>query len=497
MRVRVRILSLLLISVIVLSMLPVSVFALDNLALPSAKAKEILNSAELHPQKTGYAEVDAKMESILRPYQEKDTCTKVRNAYIWLIRNVRYSWMPYSKHSAPAYDCFDVIHELTYEEGLQESAPFEIVNRAYHAMEFKRGVCYDYAAAFALLLRYIGIDAFVHTGTFLLEDSRRTPCHHGWTEAVIDGKTYIFDPQREYRLAGNGSGMIYYEYFMIPLENGWRYSGPETELNAERDAQFLPVAADRAYGCQVTAKSTASGTTTGSKIYQNGTKATVTVEPTGDAKFAGWYDEAGQFMSDALSYTFTVTKQITLIAVFDGEYYIDAPNGAWYYKDVNEEGERWIINGIRPFVFGAGEPITCAMAVMILGRAVKDGTSRSVFADALENEDLSGAVRWANQQRIILGAEENTFLPDKYVTREEYVTMLMRLANMLDCAPEPSELAYSDAEQISEYARMAMQEAQTAGLLSGYKDGTVRPKDRLTRAEGVALASRMLHWMKS
>lgn len=499
MRVHIRILSLLLVVVIALSILPITAAALDELSLPADEAKELLNHIELHPQRTGYAEVDALLESILASSENKDTYTKVKNAYIWTVRNIRYSWEPYSQDYAPAYDCFEVIHELTYEEGLQESAPFEIVNRAYHAMEFHQGVCYDYAAVMALLLRYIGIDAFVHTGTFLLEDSERTPCHHGWTELLIDGKYYILDPQREYRLASNGVGLLYYEYFLIPLESGWRYAEPELEINAKRDAQFLPVAENRALGCKVEAKSTASGRPIGSGIYQNNTKVTVEVEPTGELEFAGWFDEAGQFLSESMSYTFTVNKHTTLIAVFEGEYFMDVPHGAWYYKDANEAGERWIINGIRPFVFGAGEPITRAMAVTVIGRAVKAKmpAEQTVLVDVPKNAWFSGAVNWANKQRVVLGVTENQFEPSQYVTREQYIAMMMRLVDNLDRTPELSELTYSDADKISEYAVEPMQKAATIGLLGGYEDGTIRPQSRLTRAEGVAFVMRLLHWLDS
>lgn len=497
MRIRYRILSLVLVLVIVLSVLPVSASALDNLSLSKADAEELLNNAELYPQRTGYAEVDALMESILEKADGEDTYTRVRTAYNWVIRNIRYSWHPYSQNYAPAYDCFNVTHELTYEEGLQESAPFEIVNRAYHAMEYHEGVCYDYAAVMALILRYIGIDAFVHTGTYLLEDSKRTPCHHGWTEMVLDGKTYVIDPQREYRLATDGYGPIYYEYFLIPWESAWRYSEPEVEINAERDAQFLPVAAERAFGCRVDVKSTASGDPVGSGIYQSGTKVTVEVVPNEDREFAGWFDEAGQLLSDSLTYTFTATKHITLIAVFEGEYFIDVPHGSWYYKDANEAGERWIINGIRPFVFGAGEPVTRAMAVTILGRAVKAEmpSGLTMFIDVPEDSWFSGAVRWANQQRIVLGVTENEFAPNDYVTREQYISMMMRLVDYLEKTPELTELTYTDTDTISEYAVEPMQKAATIGLLSGYEDGTIRPQNRLTRAEGVALVMRLLRWL--
>lgn len=498
MKIRSRIIALILVVVIAVSMLPISVSALDYLALPAADAKKLLNSVELHPQRTGYTEVDELMESILAPYKYSDTYSKVRGAYVWLIRNIHYSWNPYSKKYAPAYDYFNVIHKLTYEKDLQESAPFEIVNRSYHAMKYHEGVCYDFAAAMALLLRYIGIDAFVHTGTFLLEDMYRTPCHHGWTEALINGKYYIIDPQRESRLADNGrSAVIVDEYFLIPLSDGWRYSEPEYAINAARDAKFLPVAAERAHACTVNVKSTLSGKASGGGSYKTGDKVTVSVDAVGIQMFIGWYDPDGQLLSEDLSYTFTVKDNTVLYAIFDDEYFVDIPGNAWYYQDANEAGERELINGVRPFIFEADTKISRAMAVTILARAVSAQmpSGQTVFTDVPENVWYSGAVSWANQQEIVLGVTENTFAPNAKVTREQFITMLMRLVEYLDKTPELAELTYSDTDTISPYAVESMQKATALGLLKGYDDGTVRPRSQLTRAEGVALVLRLVHWL--
>ena len=493
-----RMMALILVVIIALSTLPISASALDHLALSAADAKTLLNSVELYPQRTGYTELDALMESILAPYKNADTYTKIKGAYDWLIRNVHYSWEPYSKKSAPAYDYFAVIHDLTYEKYLQESAPFEICNRSYHAMKYKKGVCYDFAAAMALLVRYIGMDAFVHTGTFLLEDAYRTPCHHGWTEVLINGKYYIIDPQRESRLCNNGRGpVIFDEYLLIPLASAWRYTAPEYEINAARDAKFLPVAAERIHGCNITVKSTASGKASGSSFYPVGEDVTVKVEPVGERAFVGWFDQNGQLLSEETDYTFTVTDHATLVAVFEGEFFADVTSRAWYYQDANEAGTRSIIKGVAPYEFGADEVISRAMAVTILGRAVSAEmpSGQTVFTDVPDNSWYTGAVFWANQQGIVLGVTEDKFAPKEYVTREQYITMLMRLVDYLGKTPELTELTYSDSNTISRYAVESMQKAATIGLLNGYEDGTIRPQNQLTRAEGVALLMRLIHWL--
>lgn len=240
-----RFLTVLLAFCLLLGCLPVFSASAAGDAMSNDAVRELLNGVELHPQRTGYPELDKMLEDIFVPYQDSDNYTKLKAAYDWTIRNINYSWAPYSQNWAPAYDCFVPRYDLAYEEGLQEAMPWEIVNRTYHSVKYREGICYDYAAVFAVMARYLGFEAFVHTGYFVFEAGYGTGSgHHGWAEVCIDGVNYIFDPQRDYRMSANGTADIPDYYFGIPMENAWRYS-PETEVNAARDAGFLPVAAER------------------------------------------------------------------------------------------------------------------------------------------------------------------------------------------------------------------------------------------------------------
>ena len=68
--------------------------------------------------------------------------------------------------------------------------------------------------------------------------------------------------------------------------------------------------------------------------------------------------------------------------------------------------------------------------------------------------------------------------------------MIMRLWG----SEETAELTYDDADLISPYALEAMQQAQAAGLITGYEDNTLQPQRGLRRSEAVALAVRLLSW---
>ncbi|MGM9554232.1 MAG: S-layer homology domain-containing protein [Faecousia sp.] len=466
-------------------------------AMSAAAVRELLNSVELHPQRTGYLELDEMLEDIFTPYAGSDNYTKLKAAYDWTIRCINYSWAPYSQNWAPAYDCFVPQHTLTYEPGLQEAMPWEIVNRTYHSMAYHEGICYDYAAVFAVMARYIGVDAYVHTGYFIFEAGYGTGSgHHGWAELCIDGDNYIFDPQRDYRMSANGTADIPYYYFGISAENAWRYS-PETQVNEARDAGFLPVAAAREYHAVIEASATSAGTAGGSGTYEVGASVTVTAQ--GKADFVGWFDENGTLCSKEREYTFTAEKSRKLLAVFSGDLFTDIPLNAWYRGDASEAGLRGIINGVRPFIFDSEAFLSRAMAAAMLSRAfgASSSAAKAPFADVPAEAWYANAVAWAKAAGIVNGIGKDRFAPDRGVTREEFIAMLMRCAASQGELPAASELPYSDSADISGYAAASIRWAQAVGLLTGYSDGTLRPQDSLTRAEGVTLLMRLVHWLEA
>ena len=150
--------------------------AWTNDALPTDQVKALLNKQTLHPQRTGWDKLDALLGSMLSQAGGSDAYTKLWYMYDWLVKNVTYSWEGYSNTyaSVASYNSvnrYDYLKNMTYEDGLQKSIPDDMANRTYHILTAKRGVCYDYAIAFAVIARYVGIDAYVITGRFTFENT--------------------------------------------------------------------------------------------------------------------------------------------------------------------------------------------------------------------------------------------------------------------------------------------------------------------------------------
>lgn len=98
------------------------------------------------------------------------------------------------------------------------------VEKTKQMFEKKSGNCYNFAGVFWILARFLGYDATCYSGRCL---SNAGP--HGWVDIVMDGKTYIFDPQLAWREKTGGRTNWGEDMFKIPeyLWHQWRYIYPE------------------------------------------------------------------------------------------------------------------------------------------------------------------------------------------------------------------------------------------------------------------------------
>ncbi len=473
-------------------------------SLPDSEMQALVNSIELHPQVTGWAELDQQIEALLAPYAGEDTYTQLWNAYSYLVKNVQYSWEGYSKQHAPAYECFarDYLSALHYRDGLEKSIPDDMANRTYHVLTQKKGVCYDYGIAFAVIARYIGLESYVHTGQFEMEYEYLEDGDHGWAVLALDGANYVFDPQRDARNWRTREILGY--YFGIPSDKAWRYS-PETDAarNEARDAEMLPVAGDREGVYTITLAKTGDGTVSGGGTYLTGD--TITVEATPDSNrvtFQGWYDASGKCLSTEAQYSFPASESLTLTAHFANIYTISTVSS-----------RSGTVTGAGEYVSGTSVTLKATPAEKFLGwydaneslisssatlrfSAETDRTVYAMFqgdvfwdisADAWYLSDAMDAAT----RGIVNGVTDLTFHADGNFTRAMAVTMLARAEAVdLETADLP-ENSFTDVPRNKWYAAY-VDWAAACGVTQGKTETRFAPDDPITRQEFTAMVVRYL-----
>jgi len=104
------------------------------------------------------------------------------------------------------------------------------------------------------------------------------------------------------------------------------------------------------------------------------------------------------------------------------------------------------------------------------------------FADNDEIADWAKpAVSYLSGIGVINGYEDGTFRPNNPITREEFITIMMRLSTVDPQTDNP--VNFTDATEISQWAQNAVRKAVNLKLINGYEDGSFKPRNLITRAE--------------
>ncbi|MBH5316418.1 S-layer homology domain-containing protein [Paenibacillus sp. GSMTC-2017] len=111
---------------------------------------------------------------------------------------------------------------------------------------------------------------------------------------------------------------------------------------------------------------------------------------------------------------------------------------------------------------------------------------------SLNVNDINGhwakdAIKQALTSGIVKGYSDGTFMPNKAMTRAEFTVMLMNTLNVQEAG---DTLAFTDVDQIGDWAKSSIAQAVKAGYISGYQDDTFRPNDFITRAEMAVIVAK-------
>ena len=192
-------------------------------------------------------------------------------------------------------------------------------------------------------------------------------------------------------------------------------------------------------------------------------------------------------------------------------YYNDVSEDAWYFESVNSLSLKGYIKGYPNGDFKPDNNITREEMAEISYRVAnapyieieKDGVtshttslypSKPMFKDVEEGRWSYEAIRFLNDASIVKGRTEDEFFPEALLTREEAAVMADRILSMRMVPLMEVEDAgiYKDDADISDWAKNSVKDLARNGIITGYEDGTFRPKENITRAELTEIMSKVL-----
>ena len=173
----------------------------------------------------------------------------------------------------------------------------------------------------------------------------------------------------------------------------------------------------------------------------------------------------------------TVTNELPFLDVKATDWFVDAV----YY--VYENG---LMIGTSADSFEPQTVLTRAMLVTVLWRMEGcPSAGSSGFRDIHAGTWYSTAVAWAEENRIVMGYDGETFGPNDPITREQMVTIFYRYAQFTGCDTSvTTELTkFCDGDKTSSWAQEAMKWAVAVELIKGTGHDTLSPTGNATRAE--------------
>ena len=186
----------------------------------------------------------------------------------------------------------------------------------------------------------------------------------------------------------------------------------------------------------------------------------------------------------------TILANSVVLAKEYPQKFWDVAKDHWAFEAVCEFSERGVINGYEDDSFQPNKAVTRAeWAKMMIDAAGETATDNNAYFDDMENH-------WANKyvnaaKKYMPGTNGGYYLPDQAATREEVTASLVKI-----CGYDKSYdyygylLNFTDFDTVSRVNQPYVNSAIKNNLISGFDDNTFRGGNSLTRAEAAVLLYR-------
>ena len=166
-------------------------------------------------------------------------------------------------------------------------------------------------------------------------------------------------------------------------------------------------------------------------------------------------------------------------------------DGHWAKNTIEKLEYSKIINGYEDETFRPDRNMTRAEFVTIINRILcLQEESSKYIPDISRSNWYYSEIRKAVKVGILEGDQNGAIFPENKITREEAILILSRAFKLKKVSTQPK--GYNDLVDVSDWAKTEVYSAIKEGYLTGYEDGSIRPQNYITRAEVLILINRII-----
>ena len=176
----------------------------------------------------------------------------------------------------------------------------------------------------------------------------------------------------------------------------------------------------------------------------------------------------------------------------------DVPSNFWAANSISTVTKANLMKGYSDGTFRPNQPMTREEVASLFNNITDDGQAAFIsshFKDITSDRWSALAIESVARKNIISGYGDNTYKPEKYMSRQEFAVVADNYIHYLGYTTEdPTALdsvAYGDQKFVAPWAQDAVRELAYLGF-TNYAPGTLfNPEKYVTRAEAAEIAYRM------
>lgn len=167
----------------------------------------------------------------------------------------------------------------------------------------------------------------------------------------------------------------------------------------------------------------------------------------------------------------------------------------WAREYIERLADEGIINGKGEGRFAPNDYITRAEFITLVVKSFDIETERAScdFKDVLINDWYYSFVAAGVSSGIVNGTETGTFSPQSNITRQDMAALLYRAMTSRGNVITVGSIEFADEDYISDYAKDAVRALAKAGVINGVGDNNFDPLSETTRAQAAAVIYRIIN----
>ncbi len=158
--------------------------------------------------------------------------------------------------------------------------------------------------------------------------------------------------------------------------------------------------------------------------------------------------------------------------------FIDVRPDYWAYSEIQKGISAGYVSGDKNGTFRPDDFITRQEAAVNIN-----------FIDVRPDYWAYSEIQKGISAGYVSGDKNGTFRPDDFITRQEAAVIINKLLDNTEITENKPN--FKDAYDIDEWAKNSVDIVYEYGILSGFPNGTYRPKKYMTRAEAVSALKRL------